>query len=241
MFYRYVETVRKPVDLYDLHSGPCWIVGSAPSLQAELPHLQKSRVPLIVMNNAARNIRPTYWLGADRPEQYAESFLLDSRFMKFGRYNYRNEEVSGRPWCEHPNTLFYGVQKGELPTAFCREVNLVWGNNVLSTAFQLAIRLGFTELRFVGCDMKLAIEQPYSYPHELTQDEVKYNQGTYDIATKQIRYFVNAPQGKKLKFYVCNSESALSELMPVKSAAEFVGEEPELASEAKVGHVLRKV
>jgi hypothetical protein len=222
MFYRYEAGAVKPVDLFNFYSGPCWLVGSGPSVHDDLASIEQSAVPRLVMNNAALLLLPTLWVCADWPECYARSILEDARYLKFVRSRRSSCQVGDRQWRDIPSTLLYDLVDGDAKDSFTRAPHMIWTKSVLTIAIQLAWRLGFTEFRFAGCDLTVDPDEPYAYDAELTASEVGYNRRTYNMSMVQIHDMMTLPAVSKHTFVTCSEKSRLREIMPVKSAQELV-------------------
>ncbi len=182
MFYRFTKNdIRLAIDLDDLFPGEeCVIAGGAPSLRDFAEMSLWTRMPVLAINNAASVIRPTMWVGGDKPACYDPSILINPTIMKFAIISRRRETVLGRPWQEWPNTFFFGTKEGFNATNLLnRDRDLAWWKNTFFIALQLSYRLGFRTVYLAGCKFQIDKGAQYAWDTDLDEGELKQNKRLY--------------------------------------------------------------
>jgi len=229
MFYRFGKNdVRMAIDLDGLFSDEeCFIAGGAPSLKDFATKLNETRgVSVLAINNAATVVRPTLWVGGDRPVCYSKSILVDPTIMKFGIKvaDKRRQEVNGRPWCEWPNTFFFGTKDGFNPKNFLNfDKDLVWWKNTFFIALQLAFRLGFRTAYLVGCGFDIPVEvdpdkDQYAWETHLDEDELRRNKRLYSNSVGLIESLLPHFKEKGFKLISCTPDSLANDILPYEEA-----------------------
>lgn len=230
MFYRFGKNdVRMALDLDGLfHNEECFIAGGAPSLKGFAPQVNEARgVSVLAINNAATVVRPTIWVGGDRPACYSKSILVDPTIMKFGIKvsKKRRQDVNGRPWCEWPNTFFFGTKDGFNPNNFLNfDKDLVWWKNTFFIALQLAYRLGFRAVYLVGCSFDIPVEvesgkEQYAWETHLNAEELKTNKRLYTSSVGQIESLLPHFKEKGFSVVSCTPVSLANDVLPYEEAA----------------------
>lgn len=232
MFYRFTRTdVRLPIDLDSLYEGESvFIVGGSPEAQVFGQHVEAVRdnaLPMHVMaiNNAGTVVRPTIWVGGDKPACYSESILVNPTIMKFGIISRRKELVSGRRWCQWPNTYFFGTtDKFSYHNFLHRHRDLVWWKNTFFIALQLAYRLGFRTAYLVGCGFKMDPKKQYAWETELDEEEVKWNQRLYNTSVQQLKALQPHFLKQGFKVYSSTEQSEANGVLEYKPWWEVIKE-----------------
>lgn len=220
MFYRYTAGGRrKTADLDGLFGGSLFLCGGHPSLDHEPRELLSAPgIATMAMNNAALLVRPTLWIGADRPECYSPAILRDAAVLKFARLLYADSSCApdDRPWRELPATFFYGVTDDYFTPATLLDEHplLAWWKNVFILSLQLAYRLGFREIFLVGVGFTIPPERPYAVDLGLDADEIDYSRRTYQSAERQFRNALPHFAGRGLRVISCTAGSALNDVLP---------------------------
>ena len=159
--YKFLKDGRKKfVDLDDICEGQaCFLVGGAPSLKDEnLELLTRPGIATIAINNAATVVKPTFWIGSDKPRCYARQILYDPSIMKFINWGKRDVEVDKIWWAKYPNTYTYSSTDDFTIHNFLHKSNhIVWWRNTWFAALQLAHRLGFRTVFTIGADFQIEV------------------------------------------------------------------------------------
>jgi len=223
MFFRYAGQRRKAIDLDDIFSGSCFLMGGAPSLSESRTKFSGRQVVKMAMNNSAVIIRPDLWVGADVPSNYSPSVILDSAPMKFTYISRRDDLIDGKPWKDIPNTYFVGSGQVKECSFFLRGRDFVWYKNVFTLALQILHRLGFNKVYAIGCGFKISKESQYSYDTKLSDEQIKYNQRTYNSVMTQLKEVLhNKPD--EFELISCTPDSRLNDLVKYMSVDDAISE-----------------
>jgi hypothetical protein len=213
MFFRFLGSRRKAIDLDDIFSGPCFLLGGAPQLNDVKDRLSSSPVVKVAMNNTGTIVQPTIWIGADKAENFSASILQDPVPMKFAVISRRDNEVNGKQWKSLPNTYFMSTKQMKPKEFFVKNRDFAWDKNVFMMALQLVYRLGFREVYTVGCSFKITKDSQYCYDTELDQKQVEYTQNTYGAALRQIREILPLAEQEQFHICSCTPDSKLNDLV----------------------------
>ena len=127
MFYRFVGNRRKAIDLYDLyHGGTCFLVGGSPDIEWLSSSITDTGIVTMAMNNVAALFKPTLWIGADVPDNYSTSILVDPSYMKFTYISRCNHRIMDKYWKDIPNTMFFGSRDMTHREFFHRGRDFIW-------------------------------------------------------------------------------------------------------------------
>ncbi len=214
MFYRFVGEERRAVDLEGIHSDSCILVGGSPHLEniGQWRVLETQGVVTMAMNNVAMNFKPTYWIGADKPENYSKSILYDSSFLHFAYLSRCCEEVDGRHWKNFSNVMFMGSSPHITANQFFGPlVHFVWWKNVFLLALQSLYHLGFRKVYVLGSTFKISEEGQYSFASGLTTEQIEYNKRTYKMVLGQLASIVPHFERAGFELFSCTSDSELNE------------------------------
>jgi hypothetical protein len=177
------------------------------------------RPNVLAINNAATVVRPTLWIGSDKPVCFAKSIIYDPSYMKFVRICRRNELVDGRPWHTFPNTLFFGDKEGFTKHDFLKsDRDLVWWKNTFFTALQLAHRLGFQTVHLVGCGFKISEGSQYAWPTGLDSEEVASNKRLYSRTVLHLESLLPHFEREGFKVISCTPGSLANDILPYEEA-----------------------
>jgi len=152
------------------------------------------------------------------------SILLNSSIMKFTYLFRAHELIDDLKYCWLPNTYFMWSKADMLIRQFFqRGREFAWWKDVFIIALQVLYRLGFSRVYTVGCGFHA--EQQYAYERELSDEQVAYNQRTYNMAVRQLRDIL--PYAKEANFEVvsCTPDSAINELVQYRDFHEALAEE----------------
>ena len=213
MFYRFVNKVRKAVDLENFHSGSCFLVGGNPQIECpdQWELLQKSGIMTMAMNNVAVKFKPTFWIGADKPINYSKSILYDSSFLHFAYLSRCTEKIEDKVWWDLDNTLFIGSSADIKAKNFFKPLNhFVWWQNVFMIAIQILYHLGFRTVYTVGCKFEIYQQGQYSYGNFLTPEQVNYNKKTYRMVLGQLNGIIPHFEEAGFELVNCTMNSVLS-------------------------------
>lgn len=218
MFYRYVGTRRKAIDLDNTFSGACVLVGGGPQHKEYIDAFEKANFVTMAMNNTAVSFKPKLWIGCDQAANYSPSILLDPTIMKFAQLNRMGCELPNRPgvkWRMLPNTYFFPIQS-EYPVRsfFLRGKNIGWWKNVFAAALQIIYRLGFSRVYTVGCGFNISVDKQYGFPSNLDERQVNYNQNTYNLAVGQTKSILPFAVEANFDIISCTPDSQLNTLVP---------------------------
>jgi hypothetical protein len=223
MFFRFIGERRKAIDLDDTFSGPCFLLGGAPSLKEVKDLLVNQPVVLAAMNNTATVVRPDIWVGLDVPANYSSSVLLDPSPMKFTYITRKDDLVEGKAWKNIPNTYFMSSTKQPNAAFFLKARDFCWGKNVFTIALQLLYRLGFRTVYTVGCEFNINKEYQYCYETKLNDNQVDWTKKTYDSALRGVREVLPLAEDVGFKLISCTMNSRLNDLVEYEDFHEVLG------------------
>lgn len=226
MFYRYTpNNVRLACDLDDLFlGGECVITGGAPCLQAIAEKMNNTRgIPILAINNSAVTVRPTMWVGGDKPICIDDSILMDSTIMKFAVTAKRHFDVGGKPWYSWANTFFFGTKEGFNKNNFLnRNRDLAWWKNTFFIAIQLAYRLGFRTVYLAGCGFKIEKNEQYAWETKLDDSEVEKNARLYRGSTYTLKSLLPHFEKRGFKVVSITQDSLANEFLEYEDAASVI-------------------
>ena len=221
MFYRFVKNdIRLATDLDDLFQGEeCVIAGGAPSLKDFAKGANGLRIPILAINNAATVVRPTMWVGGDKPACYDPSILINPTIMKFAIITRRRIDVLGKPWQEWPNTFFFGTKEGFTTTNFLnRDRDLAWWKNTFFIALQLAYRLGFRTVYLAGCGFHIDKEAQYAWKTNLDEGELKQNKRLYSDTVRHLKDLLPHFGERGFRVVSITPDSLANDIIPYEDA-----------------------
>lgn len=222
MFYRYLPNgARVAMDLDDMfHDESCFIVGGGKD-SAKFGEFMRGikSVHIIAINNAATIVKPTIWVGADKVACYSDSMLVDPTTMKFSLVKRKDLGVQGKPLYWWPNTYFINVTgKFDERNFFSGNKDFVWWRNTFFIAIQLAYRLGFKTIYFVGCGFNAS--EKYAWDSSLTDEEIAKNQKLYNNSIAQLKEIMKYM--KDIQMFSCTPGSPLNEFMHFRDYKEVI-------------------
>jgi len=190
MFFKESDTICRQIDLSDTQSGSCILVGSSPGLKdLPLEDIERSKIPIIAINNAATVIKPTYWISMDHPSCFSKLILYDPTIIKFANAGHRLKEIDGKKWRDFPNTFFYQASEKDWDNnnfLFRRKEFIYW-RATFYVAIQLAYRLGFRKIYLAGCEFSIKDYYQYAFESNLSPKEIELNSTLYkQIIAKMI-------------------------------------------------------
>jgi len=215
MFYRFVGNERRAVDLEDIHSGSCFLVGGSPILEnkKQWEVLERSGAVTMAMNNVATLFKPTYWIGADKPEYYSKSIIYNSAYLHFAYLSRCICEIDGRQWKNYGNVIFLGSSESIKASNFFKpNAHFVWWRNVFLLAIQVLYHLGFRKIYTLGCSFNISKEQQYSFDTELTNEQINYNITTYEMVMGQLKSIIPYFEKNDFQIISCTSNSRLNDI-----------------------------
>ena len=177
----------KSVDFDDICEGQvCFLIGGAPSLKEEnLDLLRGPGIATMAINNAATIVKPTFWIGSDKPRCYAKQIIYDPSIVKFINYGKRNVEVDGVWWAKYPNTYAYSsTDDFNVGNFLHRSRHIVWWKNTWFAAIQLLYRLGFRKIFTIGADFQIDIDSQYAWETDIEKQYITKNKLLYDGTVK---------------------------------------------------------
>jgi len=225
MYFRFVGEYRKAIDLDNIFSGSCFLLGGAPSLNEAKGLLENKPIVLAAMNNTATIVRPHIWIGADIADNYSASVLSDPAPMKFTYITRKDCVVNGMAWKDIPNTYFLSSLNQMAKSFFVRARDFCWAKNVFILALQLLYRLGFTTIYLVGCEFKIEKDHQYCYDTDLRQDQIEYTSRTYDSAIRQVRDILPHASGVGFRIISCTPDSRINSVVPYVDLESAIKEE----------------
>ena len=223
MFFRFIGERRKAIDLDDIFSGSCFLLGGAPSLKEVKDLLVNQPIVLAAMNNTATVVRPDVWVGLDVPANYSPSVLMDPAPMKFTYITRKDDLIEGNPWRSIPNTYFMSSTKQPNAAFFFKDRDFCWGKNVFIIALQLLYRLGFRTVYTVGCEFNINKEYQYCYETKLNEAQVDWTSKTYDSALRGVREILPMAADFGFKLVSCTKNSKLNTLVEYEDFHEVLG------------------
>ena len=173
--------LRHISDFSDIYNdGTAFLIGGGPSLLSQnLKLLNTPGVVSMALNNAALNVRPLLWCGADNPKCYDYSILADPGITKFTSLTYYNTEVYGRLLREYSNTYFFTLKNDVLwENMFSIPKDLPWFNNLFFTAIAILHAMGIRHIVLLGCPFAID-SKPYAAEIELSSHEINQNRLVY--------------------------------------------------------------
>jgi len=225
MFYRFVGLRRKAIDLDNIFQGACVLVGGGAHHIEVLDQLKDDRLVTMALNNTAVSFRPTLWLGLDGADNYSKSILKNPTIMKFSKLSRMGCMIDGAKWRAMPNTYFFPDRKEpNMKGFFMRGKYLGWWKSGFTGALQLLYRLGFRTVYTVGCGFKTSITDQYGFPSELAQNQIDYNQRTYDMTLRQMRELNPLAVEAGFQLISCTPDSALNEIVPYRPFEDVFNE-----------------
>ena len=222
MFYRW----RKPNDILmmtDLANAyldeDLFILGGHPSLSdLNLESLSSPGIMTMAMNNVPYVFpNPTFWLTADKPACYGGHFFHRADIIKFARLDASMDLVTGteRQMRTFPSLYLYELngEKYNEGNFLTEGVDVAWWKSIFPISIQLAWRLGFRRLFFVGCSFWTSKKQPYAWPVKLTEAQKTSNQLVYNADIERLTSLKPHIDAMRLQLYSCTPDSRLNELM----------------------------
>ena len=213
MFYRFVGSRRKSIDLDDMFSGACFLVGGSPQLEdIDIDLFKYKGIVSMAMNNTATLFTPTMWIGADTEDKYSNSILLDPAITKFNYITRVTNKIGGETlWRDVPNSIFLSSKDINPRAFFNKSRDFVWWHNVFMLALQVLHRLGFRKVYAVGCGFKISQEEQYAHESNLNDKQVDYNQRTYDMVIRQFKDVMKHADG--FEVVSCTPDSRINDFV----------------------------
>jgi len=228
MFWRFVGGRRKAIDLDNLFQGSCFLIGGNPELMQHRELLEDGDIVTMAMNNAGTFIKPTLWTGADEPNYYSSSILLNPSIMKFMYVTRADKMVkdTGIQARTVPN-IYFTTGLPDFPDRgfFLRQRDCGWWKNVFMITLQILHRLGFSKVYACGCKFQIEKDQPYNFDRKLSDQQVEYNRNTYNCVLRQLKGILPYAQEAHFELISCTPDSALNELVPYMDIKEAVRRE----------------
>lgn len=225
MFFRFVGDKRKAIDLDNIFSGSCFLLGGAPSLKEKKDLFVNQPIVTAAMNNTASIVRPNIWIGLDVPDNYSQSVLLDPAPMKFTYITRRDDLVGQQPWKSVPNTYFMSSTKQPTAAFFLKSRDFCWAKNVFIISLQLLYRLGFSTVYTVGCEFNINKNYQYCYETKLNDAQVDWTKKTYDSALRGVREVLPMAKDAGFKLVSCTLNSRLNDLVEYEDFNDVLSRE----------------
>jgi hypothetical protein len=222
MFFRFIGTRRKAIDLNGAFSGACFLLGGSPQLNQVKDLLVDQPIVTAAMNNTAAVVRPNIWIGADIPINYSASVVLDPAPMKFAFITRRDHPIGDVTWKDVPNTYFMSSKQEGAEAFFLKNRDFTWGKNIFTVSLQVLYRLGFTTVYTVGCAFHINKNYQYCYDTDLNDAQVDWTARTYDMVLRQMRDIL---KHKPNSFQVvsCTPNSRLNDLVGFCKLEDAIG------------------
>ena len=229
MFYRWREpnNILMMTDMANAYLGEdLFIIGGHPNLNKEsLEHLRSPGIMTMALNNVPYVFpSPTFWLTADKPSCYGGQFYHRADVIKFARLDASLEVVPGtaQRLRSFPNLYFYelAADKYDVTNFLTEGVDVAWWKSVFPISIQLAWRLGFRRLFFVGCAFWTSTKTPYAWPVTFTEAQKTANQHTYNSDIERMVSLKPYFEAMKLEIYSCTPDSRLNELFKFMSLGD---------------------
>jgi hypothetical protein len=188
------------------------IVGNGPSLkQEDISRLTGPGRIVIAINNAAKSVRPDWWVGMDGIENYHREIFSEPYPKLIRKEHAAQFREFPAIYCADimDNVSFYD---GEDESAFR------WDKDSFRIAIQLALYLGCRDLAFLGVDLSTT-GGDYADGNYLTEKQRAYNQQLYDQSFEFLR---RHRQRRPDVRFLCLGSSRLQELMPSCSVSRFI-------------------
>jgi len=213
MIYRIQGLVRSRVDLKNSLSGACFLVGGGYQLPDVRTRLNDPRIFTMGMNNAATQFTPNLWTGADSPDHYSPGILFNPTIMKFIYMKFVDFVVNGKPMSSLTNAYFMPWRDAEAKHFFSDRPRIGWWGNVFTLALELLHYLGFRTIYIVGAGLHVDDRGAYGYESDLEDDELEFNQCTYDSVVRQVRCINEASEAHHLDLISCTPDSRLNKFL----------------------------
>ena len=224
------EGLKRTADLRNTQWGQTAIlVGGAPSL-AEQPYplLEQRGVLTMGINNAARFIRPTYFIGGDNPNCYEPQILRDPTITKFGPLSGSTTKAdlhcNGTRFWEFPNMYFYMQKKGvPWDQYLATHAEVPWYHNTLMAAIHVLYQLGVRRIILAGSDFMFGKTSDYAHGQQLDTLEKKWNLDLYNHQVRELRLLKPLFEKSGLQLLDSSKHSRISQVYPKVTLEEAVG------------------
>lgn len=217
MITRVRKLARLPLDFRSTYSGACFLVGGGYQLPEVKHKLDNPSIFTMAMNNAATQFTPNLWVGADSPDHYSPSIMLNPTIMKFLYMRYVDEHaIGGVPASSLPNTYFMARHDFEIKDFFTSRNAFGWWKNVHMLALEVLYYLGFRTVYMVSCGLSIDARGPYGYESDLAPAEIAFNKVTYAHVVADVRALHReaAIPPQKLDMISCTPDSKLNDFLP---------------------------
>jgi hypothetical protein len=212
------------------HGRTAILLGGAPSL-LEQPYtlLEQRGVLVMAMNNAARQIRPTYFVCGDNPNCYEPQVLHDPTITKFGPIGWANTaadmHAGGTKFREFPNMYFYiqhpGVAWDEYLAA---RAGVPWYNNTLLVGIHILYQLGIRRIILAGSDFMFGADSDYAHGQKLGSLAKKWSLDLYNHLVRELRLLKPLFDKAGLELLDCSLNSRIAQVykqIPLEQAVDM--------------------
>ena len=233
MFYRWREpgSILMMTDMANAYLGEdLFLLGGHPSLmEVGVEQLDSPGIMTMALNNVPYVFgNPTFWLTADRPTCYGSHFYHRPDIIKLAKIEVSRESVpdTDRPIKSLPSMYFYEINATKYDNGnFLTEgTDFAWWNSVFPISIQMAWRLGFRRIFFVGCAFWTNTRKPYAWPVRITEEQKTTNQLVYNSDIDRLSGLLPHIEASGLQLFSCTPNSRLNELMTFIPLSEAISE-----------------
>lgn len=200
------------------HNQTAILLGGAPSLLQQNYKLMEQRGVLVMaMNNAARHIRPTYFVCGDNPNCYEPQLLMDPTIMKIGPMHWANTAAemhcNGKLFRDFPNMFFYLQQRDVAWDEYlATRAEVPWYQNTILAGIHILYQLGIRRIILAGSDFMVGTDSDYAHGQQLGKLEKKWNLDLYNHVVRELRLLKPVFDKAGLKLMDCSVNSRLKQV-----------------------------
>ena len=219
MIYRFQGFRTIPMDMKDIYSGSCFIIGGSPSIFDEKWEILKNPgITCIGMNNVSASLPGVIdiLVSSDIPQCYDKLSILNPKIQHFSlisrAYEYIElEDGSVIQWKDVPNTFFFQASEKTGINDFLSSSDecFAWWKNTFPISIQLAYYLGFRKIYIAGCTLIIK-DKPYSYGMELYEKQIEWNNKTYSSIEIWMKNLKSVFKKENVEIFSCTKDSLLN-------------------------------
>lgn len=231
MIWRHQKSGWQTVSLHGAHAGSvAFVCCNGPSFaDVDVSCLCGAGRVVIGLNSTYPKLRPDYWLGMDKFENYDQALLRES-FPKILRGNFKDAQWENRPFHGFSNMLFADVHEKAQFTNWTEKATFHWPGNTFFIALQFAFWIGCRTIYLLGVDMDNS-RQDYGDGTYLTPDQRAYNAKLYSQELTRLSQVVRETEEFGVQWASGSPTSKINTLMPFVPPYQFIR-----AIESKIPH-----
>jgi hypothetical protein len=213
------DGLKRTADLRDTQwRRTAILLGGAPSLKEQDYKLLEQRGVLVMaMNNAALQVRPTYFVCGDNPNCYDPMILTDPTIMKFGPITWAETAAdmycNGTKFREFPNMYFY-LQRPGVPwdSYLATHAEVPWYQNTLLVGIHILYQLGIRRIILAGSDFMFGKSSDYAHGQQLGTLARKWNLDLYNHLVRELRLLKPLFELDGLELMDCSVHSRIAQV-----------------------------